>query len=50
MAAPVDRRPIAALAMLIGTLGLSAPLLWLGVPWLVLLLTITAPALILSLA
>ena len=53
MTAPPDRRPRAALAGLITTLvltvALGVPLLWLGVPWLV-LLTSAAPALILSLA
>ena len=54
MSAPGDRRPIVVLAMLSSTLvlmlALGVPLLWLGVPWLVLLLIIAAPALILSLA
>ena len=54
MAAPSDRRSITALALLSSTLLLTlvlgVPLLWLGVPWLVLLLTIATPALILSLA
>jgi hypothetical protein len=51
---PGGHQPSAALAMLGGTLllmfALCVPLLWLGVPWLVLLLTIATPALILSLA